>query len=75
MYPDEPPIPYSDHDFIVASMAGNAFPLNVVRDLLRPVAEAVRKGKAPPVLTALLQTPTVQAAESILAGSGGPSHQ
>ena len=75
MYPEEQPAPFSDHDFIVGAMAGNAFPLNVVRDLLRPVAEAIRKGKPPAVHTALLQTATVEAAEAILAGPGGCSRQ
>ena len=74
-YPELQPAPFTEEDYRVGAIAGNGFPLNVVRDLLRPLAADFQAGRCPAVRTTVLPAATIDDAEACLDSSGGRSRQ
>ena len=75
MFPDDvPPEPFSAGDYIVAAIAGNGFPVLVVRDILQPLSVSIKNKKRPTVRTEPLMAKTVEEAMAVL-GVGGACRQ
>jgi site-specific DNA-cytosine methylase len=71
MYPgDAPPEPFSTGDYIVAAIAGNGFPVLVVKDILQPLSVSIKNQQRPTVRTEPLKAKTVEEAMAVL-GVGG----
>ena len=67
MFPDgEQPAPFSTGDFIVAAIAGNGFPVLVVRDILQPLATSILAKQRPAVHTEPLMAKTIEEAMAVL---------